>query len=96
MTLAANDRPAIWRLARLQYDDVRERPTLLYPEGLLLLNDSAAAILELCDGVRTVQEIATELSGKSGEDVFGDVMEYLQALVERGLVRVAGATEPAT
>ena len=43
----------LWRLARLDFDPVRQRPVLLYPEGAVLLNDTGAAILELCDGART-------------------------------------------
>ena len=50
--------PQLWRLARLDYDAVRGRPVLLYPEGAVLLNDTGRAILELVDGRRTVGEIA--------------------------------------
>jgi coenzyme PQQ biosynthesis protein PqqD len=89
MALALDDRPALWRLARLQYDDVRQQTALLYPEGLLLLNESGTAILSLCDGNRSVGQIATELSAQAGQDVLDDVVEYLEALIERGLVRVA-------
>ena len=37
------------------FDPVRQRPVLLYPEGAVLLNDTGAAILELVDGQRTVE-----------------------------------------
>ena len=46
--------PALWRLARLDFDPVRQQRVLLYPEGVVLLNDTGAAILELCDGRRSV------------------------------------------
>ena len=42
--------PKLWRMARLHFDPVRQRPVLLYPEGAVLLNDTGAAILELCNG----------------------------------------------
>ena len=29
-------------MARVEYDDVRKRPVLLYPEGAVLLNDTGA------------------------------------------------------
>ncbi len=48
--LTADSRPKLWRLARLDFDPVRQRPVLLYPEGAVLLNDTGAAILELCNG----------------------------------------------
>ena len=32
--------PALWKLARMDFDAVRKRPVLLYPEGAVLLNDT--------------------------------------------------------
>jgi pyrroloquinoline quinone biosynthesis protein D len=88
MALSPQDRPALWRLARMQYDDVRKCSVLQYPEGVVMLNDTGAAILALCDGKRSLDEIVTELSTTFGADVRDDVMEYLEALVDRGLVRI--------
>lgn len=79
--------PTLWRLARLGYDSVRQRPVLLYPEGAVLLNDTGAAILELCDGSRTVAEIVTVLTERYQSEVSADVTEYLDQMVERELVR---------
>jgi pyrroloquinoline quinone biosynthesis protein D len=87
MTLAVTSRPKLWRLARVQYDDVRRRSVLQYPEGAVLLNDTAAEILSLCDGARTVADIAAELKQKYGADVLEDVQSYLSQLAERELVR---------
>ena len=61
MAIATSAIPAIWRLARLQFDDVRQQRVLLYPEGVVLLNDTGAAILELCDGRRSIADIAAAL-----------------------------------
>jgi coenzyme PQQ biosynthesis protein PqqD len=81
-------RPALWRLARVAFDEVRGRSVLLYPEGAMLLNDTGAEILSLCDGTRTVSDIAAALGAKYGTDVTGDVAEYLGALASRELVRL--------
>jgi coenzyme PQQ biosynthesis protein PqqD len=89
--LTGASRPALWRLARIQYDPVRARSVLLYPEGAVLLNDTGAEILALCNGVRTVDEIAAALSAKYDANVREDVMEYLGGLTEREMVRDAGA-----
>jgi len=60
---------------------------LLIPEGAVRLNPTAVAVLELCDGQRTVDEIAATLSERyGGADVSGDVRELLDALTARGLV----------
>lgn len=79
--------PKLWRLARLDYDQVRQRPVLLYPEGAVLLNDTGAAILELCNGSRTVGEIVTILTERYHSDVSADVTEYLDRMADRELVR---------
>ena len=80
--------PSIWRLARLQFDQVRQQRVLLYPEGVVLLNDTGAAILELCDGHHTIADISAALRQRYDFDVTADVIEYLSGLVERELVRV--------
>jgi pyrroloquinoline quinone biosynthesis protein D len=79
-------RPRLWRLARLDFDPVRKRRVLLYPEGVMLLNDTGAEVLALCDGKRTVTDIAAELGRKYAADVTADVLEYLARLEERQLV----------
>jgi pyrroloquinoline quinone biosynthesis protein D len=87
VTLDLNARPTLWRLARLGFDSVRQRPVLLYPEGAVLLNDTGAAILELVDGRRTVGEIAAILGERYQTDVAADVAEYLAHLAEKELIR---------
>jgi len=78
----------LWRLARLDYDPVRQRPVLLYPEGAVLLNDTGAAILELCTGERSVSQIVSILNQRYQADVTADVTEYLAQMADRELVRV--------
>jgi pyrroloquinoline quinone biosynthesis protein D len=79
-------KPRLWRLARVDFDPVRQRPVLLYPEGAMLLNDTGAEILALCNGQRTIADIAAVLGAKYGADVTADVTDYISALVERELV----------
>ena len=88
MTITATAVPALWRLARIEFDPVRQQRVLLYPEGVVLLNDTGAAILELCDGKRSIAEIASVLGERYTCDVTADVLEYLSQLVERELVNV--------
>ena len=38
------------------------QPVLLFPEGMIRLKGTAQAIMELCDGRRTIQEIVSALS----------------------------------
>ena len=88
MTLTATSVPALWRLARLEFDPVRQQRVLLYPEGVVLLNDTGGAILDLCDGHRSIADVAAILQERYRRDVTADVIEYLSQLFERELVRV--------
>lgn len=87
MTISASSRPKLWKFARVQFDEARQRNVLQYPEGAVLLNDTAAEILGLCDGARTVSEIAAELEQRYGANVLDDVQSYLSQLADRSLVR---------
>jgi pyrroloquinoline quinone biosynthesis protein D len=85
-------RPRLADGARLRYDDVREEHLLLVPEGAVRLNESAASVLELCDGERSVEDIATVLGQRyPGAAVGEDVRELLGGMGERGLVVDAAA-----
>ena len=85
-------RPRLATGARLRYDEVREEHVLLIPEGVVRLNPTAAEVLELCDGERSLEEIAAALSARyAGADVTDDVRELLDALTQRGLVVDAAA-----
>ena len=79
--------PKLWRMTRLHFDPVRQRPVLLYPEGAVLLNDTGAAILELCDGSNSVAQIVRILTERYQADVSDDVTEYLKLMAERELIR---------
>ena len=86
------NRPRLVDGARLQYDDVRDEHMLLIPEGAVRLNPTAAQVLELCDGERSVDDIAAVLSERyGGADVAGDVRELLGGMEQKGLVVDAGA-----
>ena len=87
MTLTPSSVPKIWRLARLNFDAVRQQHVLLYPEGTVLLNATGAAILELCDGHRSIEAIARILGERYNCDVIDDVTDYLSQLAERELIR---------
>ena len=85
-------RPRLVTGARLQYDEVREEHMLLVPEGVVRLNPTAVAVLELCDGERSVDEIVSTLSAQyDGADVRDDVQGLVEGLSQRGLVVDAAA-----
>jgi pyrroloquinoline quinone biosynthesis protein D len=80
-------RPRLATGARLRYDEVREEHVLLVPEGVVRLNPTAAEVLELCDGERSLDDIVGALSARyDGADLRDDVHELVDAMAQRGLV----------
>jgi coenzyme PQQ biosynthesis protein PqqD len=72
-------------------DPVTGKPTLLYPEGMMILNSTGEAIVRLCDGARTARDIVASLATRyqvSSEALERDVTEFLGQLRERQLVEV--------
>ena len=73
-------RPAIAHGLRLQWEAAQEAHVLLFPEGMVKLNGSAAAILTRCDGVHTVAEIVADLERSYGAAGLGDEVTAFVAL----------------
>jgi pyrroloquinoline quinone biosynthesis protein D len=82
--------PRIASKARLVHDKIEKRHVLVFPEAALVLNPTAIAVLELCDGERSVQSIIDELAAKYGgadkETIASEVMDLLVRLKARALV----------
>jgi pyrroloquinoline quinone biosynthesis protein D len=80
-------RPRLVTGARLRYDEVREEHLLLVPEGAVRLNPTAAEVLGLCDGDRSVDDIVGVLAERyNGSDVGEDVRGLVDAMTQRGLL----------
>jgi pyrroloquinoline quinone biosynthesis protein D len=81
--VSTSDRPRLARHVRLVFSQTRHRHVLLHPETVVVLNDTGATILELCDGVRTVAGIEAELRARYQEVPGGEVRRFLNRLVAR-------------
>jgi coenzyme PQQ biosynthesis protein PqqD len=92
--IAPEAKPALAPKARLRFDKTSGGYLLLYPERGLALNATAASILKLCDGELTVDGIVEKLQAdyvdRSREELRRDVLEFLEEMAKRGLVRVPG------
>ena len=77
--------------ARFRWDEVRRQHEIVFPEGVLVLNESAAAIVRLCDG-RTTDELIEALQEEitSGQPS-DDVREFVERLAQKGLLRDAAS-----
>jgi pyrroloquinoline quinone biosynthesis protein D len=82
-------RPRLVPHARYRLDKLRGQHQLVFPEGILVLNDTGAAIVRLCDG-RCLDELLGALTAEFGDGVRGEeVGEFLQRLAKKGLLRDA-------
>ena len=83
------DRPRLAPHVRLTFDQARQGCALLTPETVTLLNDTGAAILELCDGERTVGEILTELRDRYDRVAEDEVRLFLADLLAKRRLEVS-------
>jgi len=64
---------------RLQWEAAQDCHVLLYPEGMVKLNQSAGEILKRCDGNRTALEIVGELeTAFATPGLQGDVFAFME------------------
>jgi pyrroloquinoline quinone biosynthesis protein D len=89
VAVSGSDRPRLARHVRLTFCRTRQRPILLLPETVVVLNTSGANILELCDGRRTVVEIVTELGARYRTVPDDEVWQFLMRLVARRCVELS-------
>ena len=86
-----NERPKLAARARVQKDVVTGKPVLLYPEGVLMLNPTGEAIVALCDGEKTLEQIVGELEARystTAAQISAEVSSYLDRLRSRNLVEI--------
>jgi pyrroloquinoline quinone biosynthesis protein D len=82
--LAGSVRPAIAHGMRLQWEAAQDSHVLLYPEGMVKLNGTAAAILTRCDGARTLDDIVADLERTYGAGgLRGDVQSFVNFALEK-------------
>lgn len=89
--IAAASVPRLAPQIRLRFDETRQRWTLLAPERVLVPDEIAVEILQLCDGAATVDAIAETLAAKfqaPPAEVRNDVIEMLQDLADKGMLVV--------
>ena len=89
-TIAGSAQPTLARGVRLQTDSKTGNSVLLFPEGVLELNETAQEILNRCDG-RTVTEIIQALAEEYDVDsqmLADDIQETLADLQRRKLIEL--------
>jgi pyrroloquinoline quinone biosynthesis protein D len=85
------DKPVVGRGFRLQWEPAQEAHVLLYPEGMVKLNSSAAAIMSRCDGVRTVADIVADIERTYGvSGLSADVTAFVAMAQENSWLEMKG------
>ena len=87
--LQPNDVIAVARHFRLQWEEAQQAYVLLYPEGMVELSDTAAAILVRCKGDASLAQIIADLQQQFPEDdIAADVREFLEDAYANGWLDV--------
>jgi pyrroloquinoline quinone biosynthesis protein D len=88
IVLAAS-KPRLARGRRLHHDKTRDRWVIQAPERVFSPDPIAVEVLKLCDGSRTVAEIADDLALRYDapkEQILADIIAMLQELADKGVV----------
>jgi pyrroloquinoline quinone biosynthesis protein D len=82
-------KPVFGRGFRMQWEPAQEAHVLLYPEGMVKLNNSAAAILSRCDGTRTVADIVADIERTYGlTGLSADVAAFVALAEEKSWLEI--------
>jgi len=75
------------RTHRLQWEEAQQKNVILYPEGMVELNESSAEILKLCDGTRNLAQIVSDLEQKfSTSGLTNDITAFLEVALQNGWI----------
>jgi pyrroloquinoline quinone biosynthesis protein D len=88
--ITIDSHPELPRYVKLRHDTGRERWVLLAPERVFSPDETGLAVLRLCDGRRTVMDIAARLAEEYDADVeqiAADIIAMLQDLADKGVVK---------
>jgi pyrroloquinoline quinone biosynthesis protein D len=89
ISVSEASRPLLPRHARLKFDQTRQRWVILAPERVLAPDDIAVEVLQLCDGVRSVDAMIDQLAEKYAAEraaIATDVIAMLQDLADKGFL----------
>jgi pyrroloquinoline quinone biosynthesis protein D len=88
MSIHASAVPSIAHGFRLQWEPTQNAHVLLYPEGMVQLNDTAGEILKRCDGATPVSAIVSDLEARfEAQNLTPDVIAFLDIATRQGWVQ---------
>jgi pyrroloquinoline quinone biosynthesis protein D len=84
------DRFALNPMYLFRWEETQQAYVLLYPEGIVKLNETAGEIIKRCDGRLTAADMVTELQAAyPGDDerVAAGVYKFLEVFRAKGWIR---------
>src|SRR5438309_10915766 len=92
ISVSEASRPVLPRHAKLKFDETRQVWVILAPERVLAPDEIAVEVLQLCDGVRSVEQMVDQLAVKYAAErgaISADVIAMLQDLADQALLTEA-------
>ena len=78
----------ISKLFRLQWEPAQKAHVLLYPEGMVKLNDSAGEIMSRIDGEKTLNQIILDIESRfNTEGLKDDVVSFIEIALNQGWIK---------
>src|ERR1700748_1090769 len=92
ISVSEASKPVLPRHAKLKFDETRQGWGILAPGRVLGPDRVGVEVLKLCDGVRSVADMAEQLAQKYAaprEAIMTDVIGMLQDLADKGFLTEA-------
>lgn len=84
-----DDCPEINPLYIFRWEEKEQSYLLLYPEGIIKLNESAGNILTHCTGEKALEKIIADLENAFDmDDLSQDVYSFMEVALGKGWIRI--------
>lgn len=91
MNFQPQDKPELRAMFLLRWEKTQDAHVLLYPEGVIKLNNSAAEILKRCNGKTRIADMVEELRALfvdvGAEEMENGIYRFLEASHAKGWIR---------
>lgn len=89
--LSGREQPRLNPMFMFRWEESQNAHVLLYPEGVVKLNDSAGEIIGRCDGVKSIDQIVSDLKisfNTDDDDIESGVRNFMEVAYAKGWIVV--------
>ena len=88
MTINKTEIPEVAPTFRVQFEEAQDCYVVLYPEGMVKLNQSSGEIMNRVDGQTSIEQIIKDLEAAFSEsNLEDDVLKFLEVAYDNGWIR---------